>query len=80
MKRPRGRFALSTVYAVNSYRSLAGNLRQLVDFQFEVFTVSEAVSLPYQQSEMQKSSEFCSKTPQKSNEMRNIDRCFQLSG
>ena len=44
--------ASSTVYAVNSYRSLAGNLRKLVDFQFEVFTVPEAVSLSYQPSDL----------------------------
>ena len=30
-------FVSSTVCAVNSYRFLAGNLRQLEDFQFEVF-------------------------------------------
>ena len=44
-------FASSTVYAVNSYCFLAGNLRKLVDFQFEVFAVSEAVSLPCQPSD-----------------------------
>ena len=46
------KYASSTVCAVNSYRSPAGNLRQLEDFQFEVFTVQEAVSLSYQPSDL----------------------------
>ena len=45
-------FASSTVCAVNSYCFLAGNLRQLEDFQFEVFAVPEAVSLSYQPSDL----------------------------
>jgi hypothetical protein len=45
-------YASSTVYAVNSYLFLAGNLRKLEDFQFEVFTVSKAVCLSYQPSDL----------------------------
>ena len=45
-------FASSTVYAVNSYLFLAGNLRKLENFQFEVFTVPKAVCLSYQPSDL----------------------------
>ena len=44
--------ASSTVCAVNSYCFLAGNLRKLVDFQFEVFTVPKAVCLSCQPSDL----------------------------
>ena len=51
-RRGQAQTASSTVCAVNSQLFLAGNLRQLEDFQFEVFTVSEAVCLPYQPSDL----------------------------
>ena len=45
-------FASSSVCDKSSYRFLARNFRQLIDFQFEVLTVSEAVSLFYQPSDL----------------------------
>ena len=46
------KFASSTVYAVNSYLFLAGNLRKLEDFQFEVFTVPKTAGLSDQPSDL----------------------------